>query len=73
MEQVYKDHRIEISPSLATGGDGWFVRIFIYYQDNGTTMLVTFSLDQKFTSYDGAVNDGFAAARDWVNREVANK
>ena len=68
MEQVYKDYRIEVSLSLSTEADGWFVRLFIYYDEEGTNILITFSLDKKFTTYDSGVEAGFAAAQEWIDR-----
>jgi hypothetical protein len=43
--------------------DGWFVSLFVYYQEEGANILVTFSLNEKFTTYEGAVGAGFAAAQ----------
>jgi hypothetical protein len=65
MEQFYKDHRIEVSVWL--DGDGWFVSLFIYYHEETTNILVTFSLNEKFTTYDGAVEAGLAAAQKWID------
>jgi len=65
MEQFYKDHRIEVSVGL--DGDGWFVSLFIYYHEEATNILVTFSLNEKFTTYDGAVEAGLAAAQKWID------
>lgn len=65
MEQFYKDHRIEVS--LWLDGDGWSVSLFIYYREEATNILVTFSLNEKFTTYDGAVKAGLAAAQKWID------
>lgn len=65
MEQFYKDHRIEVS--LWLDGDGWFVSLFIYYREKATNILVTFSLNEKFTTYDGAIEAGLAAAQKWID------
>jgi hypothetical protein len=48
-------------------GDGWFVSLFIYYREKATNILVTFSLNEKFTTYDGAVEAGLAAAQTWID------
>ena len=55
-------HRIEVSVWL--GDDGWFVSVYVYY----TNTLVTFSLKEKFTTYDEAVKTGLAAAQTWMDR-----
>ena len=60
MEHYYKDHRIEISVLL--GGD-WFVSLYVYYQIERTNTLVTFSLNEKFTTYDDALRAGLATAQ----------
>ena len=65
MEQFYKDHRIEVS--LWLDGDDWFVSLFIYYREEATNILVTFSLNEKFTTYDGAVKAGLAGAQKWID------
>jgi hypothetical protein len=65
MEKFYEDHRIEVSASL--DGDCWSVSLFIYYQEEATNILVTFSLDESFTSYNGAVEAGLAAAQNWID------
>ena len=67
MEQFYKDHRIEVSLSL--GADSWFVSLFIYYHERATSILVTFSLKEKFATYDEAVEAGLDAARRWIDRD----
>jgi hypothetical protein len=66
MEKFYKNHRIEVSLSLED--EGWFVSLFIYYNDKDTNILVTFSLDKKFATYDGAVETGLSAAQEWIDR-----
>jgi len=66
MEQFYKDHRIEVS--LWLDGDGWFVSLFIYYHEGATNILVTFSLNEQFTTYYGAVEAGLAAAQRWIDK-----
>ena len=63
MEKFYKDHRIEVSAWL--DGDSWFVSLFIYYHEEATNILLTFSLNEKFTTYDGA--GGLAAAQTWID------
>jgi hypothetical protein len=65
MEKFYGDYRIEVSASL--DGDGWFVSLFIYYHEEATNILVTFSLNESFTKYDGAVEAGLAAAQNWID------
>jgi hypothetical protein len=70
MEHFYKDHRIEVSVWL--GADGWFVALYAYYQAEGTNTLVTFSLNEKFTTYDGAVKAGLAAAQRWIDEDKPN-
>lgn len=65
MEQFYKDHRIEVSAWL--DGDSWFVSLFIYYHEEATNILVTFSLNEKFTTHHGAVEAGLAAAQKWID------
>ena len=67
MEQFYKDHRIEVSLSL--DADSWFVSLFIYYYERATRILVTFSLKEKFATYDEAVEAGLDAARRWIDRD----
>ena len=67
MEQFYKDHRIEVSLSL--DADSWFVSLFIYYYERATSILVTFSLKEKFATYDEAVEAGLDAARRWIDRD----
>jgi hypothetical protein len=64
MEQFYKDHRIEISVWL--DGDSWFVSLFSYHEE-ATNILVTFSLNEEFTTYDRAVEAGVAAAQKWID------
>jgi hypothetical protein len=66
MEKFYKNHRIEVSLSLE--GDGWSVSLFIYYNENNTNILVTFSLDKTFATYDRAVEAGLSAAQEWIDR-----
>ena len=65
MEKLYGDYRIEVSASL--DGDGWFVSLFIYYHEEATNILVTFSLKESFTKYDGAIEAGLAAAKKWID------
>jgi hypothetical protein len=67
MEQFYKDHRIEVSVWLAD--DAWFISLFIYYHEQSKNILVTFSLKEKFATYDEAVEAGLDAARRWVDRD----
>jgi hypothetical protein len=67
MEHFYKNHRIEISVWL--DNNGWFVSSFIYYQVEGTNILQTFSLSEKFATYDGAVRAGLAAAQKWIDEK----
>ena len=66
MEKFYKNHRIEVSLSLED--EGWFVNLFVYYTEQNTNILVTFSLDKKFATYDGAVEAGLSAAQEWIDR-----
>jgi hypothetical protein len=65
MEQFYKGYRIEVSVWL--DGDGWFVSLFIYYHEQATNILVTFSLNDKFTTYGGAVEAALVAAQKWID------
>lgn len=66
MEKFYKNHRIEVS--LWLDGEGWLVSLFIYYNETGRNILVTFSLDKKFATYDGAIEAGLSAAQQWIDR-----
>ena len=66
MEKFYKNHRIEVSLSLED--EGWFVNLFIYYNEKDTNILMTFSLDKKFATYDGALEAGLSAAREWIDQ-----
>jgi hypothetical protein len=70
MEHFYKDHCIEVSVLL--GGDGWFVSLYIYYQIERTNTLVTFSLKEKFTTYDEALTAGLATAQRWIDEDKPN-
>jgi hypothetical protein len=65
MEHFYRNYRIEVS--LWLGGDGWCVSLYIYYQVERTNTLVTFSLKDRFTTYDEAVKVGLAAAQAWID------
>jgi len=65
MEQFYKGHRIEVS--VWRDGDGWFINLFIYYHEEARNILVTFALNDKFTTYDESVEAGFAAAQKWID------
>jgi hypothetical protein len=65
MEQFYKGYRIEVS--VWRDGDGWFINLFIYYHEEARNILVTFALNDKFTTYDESVAAGFAAAQKWIN------
>jgi len=65
MEKFYRDHRIQVSTSL--DGDRWFVSLFIYYHEEATNILVTFSLNESFTNYNEAVEAGLAAAQNWID------
>jgi len=40
MEKFYKNHRIEVSLSLED--EGWFVNLFIYYNEKDTNILMIF-------------------------------
>jgi hypothetical protein len=66
MEQSYKNHNIDVSVWL--NGEGWFVNVFIYYRKEATNMLITFAVNERFTTYDKAVEAGLAAARSWIDR-----
>lgn len=66
MEKFYKNHRIDVSLSLED--EGWFVGLFIYYNEKNTNVLVTFSLDKKFATYDAAVEAGVSSAQEWIDR-----
>ena len=57
-------HRV----SLSLEDEGWFVSLFIYYNEKDTNILVTFSLDKRFATYDGAVEAGLSAAQEWIDR-----
>jgi hypothetical protein len=70
MEHFYKDHRIEVSVWL--GNDGWFVSLYVYYRVERTNTLVTFSLQETFTTYSEAVNAGLVAAQRWIDKDEAN-
>ena len=69
MEQFYKNHRIEITPWLDLGD--WVVNIFIFFQahEEGTAMLVTFALEERFKTSDDAIEAGLVAARRWIDRQ----
>jgi len=54
------------------GGDGWFVSLYIYYQIERTNRLVTFSLKEKFTTYDEALTAGLAKAQRWIDEDKPN-
>ena len=71
MDKFYKNHRIEVS--LWLDGEGWFVSLFIYYNENGTNILVTFSLNKQFTTYDEAIEAGLSAAQEWIDRGKPNR
>ena len=65
MVQFYKNHNIEVSVQL--NGEAWCVNVFIYYRKEATNMLVTFAVNERFTTYDKAVEAGLAAARRWID------
>ena len=65
MVQFYKNHNIEVS--VRPNGEGWFVNVFIYYRKEATNILVTFAVNERFTTYDKAVEAGLAAARRWID------
>ena len=71
MEKFYKNHRIEVS--LWLDGDGWLVSLFIYYNETGRNILVTFLLDKKFATYDEAIEAGLSAAQEWIDRGKPNR
>jgi hypothetical protein len=66
MEKFYKNRRIEISGWH--DNDGWFVSIFITYQEQGKNILVTFPLNEQFATYSQAVVGGVAAAEKWIDK-----
>ena len=65
MEQSYKGHLIDVSVSL--DGDDWRTRIFIYYSNGPQNILVTFGMDSRFKTYNGAMEAGLAAAHKWID------
>jgi hypothetical protein len=70
MEHFYKDHHIEVAVLL--GGDGWVVSLYVYYRVERTNILVTFSLKERFTTYDQAVKAGFKTAQRWIDDDKPN-
>ena len=68
MVQFYKNHNIEVS--VWHNGEGWFINVFIYYREDATNVLVTFAVNEKFTTYDEAIEAGVAAARSWIDDRV---
>jgi hypothetical protein len=71
MEKFYKNHRIEVS--LWLDGECWLVSLFIYYNETGRNILVTFLLDKKFATYDEAIEAGLSAAQEWIDRGKPNR
>ena len=67
MQQIYKDHRIEISVWL--DGDEWCANSYIYYQQGPRNMLVSFALPYTFKTYHEAIEAGLLAARNWIDRD----
>lgn len=67
MEQFYKGHHIEVTVSL--DADAWFASLYVYYQVEHRNILVTFSLKERFTTYDDAVKAGLAAAQRWIDED----
>jgi hypothetical protein len=70
MEHFYRDHRIEFSVGL--DANAWTVSIFIYYR-GPQNILVTFSLNQEFKTYDDAMEAGLAAAKKWIDERASNR
>ena len=66
MEKLYKNHRITVLGWL--DHDGWLVSVFITYHSGDKNMLVTFPMNEKFTTYSGAIVAGFAAAEKWIDK-----
>jgi hypothetical protein len=69
MERFYRDHRIELSVTL--DGNAWTVSIFIYYSEGPLNMLVTFPMNQKFKTYDDAIETGLAVAKKWIDERMS--
>jgi hypothetical protein len=65
MEHLYKDHRIKISVVL--DGNDWTIGVFIYYSEGLQNILATFPVNQKFKTYDNAMETGLAAAKKWID------
>jgi hypothetical protein len=70
MERFYRDHRIELSAGL--DGNAWKVSLFIYYSQGNQNVVVTFPVDQEFTTYDDAMKAGLAAATKWIDGRMSN-
>jgi hypothetical protein len=71
MEQFYRDHRIEVLVTI--DGDAWTLSIFIYYSEGLQNILVTFPMNQKFKTYDDAMEAGLAAAKKWIDERTPNR
>jgi hypothetical protein len=69
MEHLYKDHRIKISVVL--DGNDWTIGVFIYYSEGLQNILATFPVNQKFKTYDNAMETGLAAAKKWIDGRIS--
>jgi hypothetical protein len=64
-EMDYKNHQIEVSVSVVSGG--WMPEVLVTYSEKGKNMLVSCRIDQTFATSDEAEQAGFEYAKKWVD------
>jgi len=69
MEQLYKDHRIQVLAGL--NGASWITNLRIFRQKGAAHTFMIFAMNKQFATYDQAIEAGMIAARNWVdNSEI---
>jgi hypothetical protein len=65
MDQVYKDHKIQVSawPDLS----GWKPSVVVTYSEGGKNLLRNITIDQIFSTSEEAEQAGFAYVRKWID------
>jgi hypothetical protein len=69
MDQVYKNHNIQVSSWLIVSG--WKPSIIVTYSEGGKNILKNLTMDRAFPTCVEAERAGLAYVRDWIDERQA--
>jgi Domain of unknown function (DUF6566) len=67
MEHFYKEHHIQVIVWEDSTG-AWVANLYIYYEEDVQSRLITFMLNQTWATYNEAVEAGLATAKHWIDQ-----